>query len=215
MKKTKHQLLFTLTTCFLLYSTLTIYAGTWEQNNLSWKYKNDDGSYATGWILDKDYYYYLDDNGVMLSDCLTPDGYYVIIDGRLPWNVKSDVVTSVSNSGKTLATEAKAAGYTVHADDIINVFESKATYNQDDIILTRSGNEYTVDLGVRLNNVNQKALKQLLRLTGYANIEELYNALYQSFEGTGSPINFDSFVDIAGHQIKAVNNGNSITYIIK
>lgn len=211
----KMKLLIALTTGFMVVTALTSYAGTWAQNGLDWKYKNDDGSYATGWILDKDYYYYLNDNGVMLSDCKTPDGYYVIIDGRLPWNVKSDVVTSVSSSGKTLATEAKAAGYTVHADDIINVFESKATYNQDDIILTRSGNEYTVDIGVRLNNINQKALKQLLRLTGYSNVDELYNTLYQSFEGTRSPINFESFVDIAGHQIKAVNNGNSITYIIK
>lgn len=227
MKKRKQLLLFTLTTSFLLSTTITTYAGTWYNDNKGWKYRNENNQDVTGWILDNGKYYYIGNDGYMLSNCVTPDGYYINGSGELidgvnsksntgDWNVSADVINNVMNVGQELTNELKAAGYSISTElSIIAVMDSKASYNQGDITLTKSGNEYTVDIGVRLNSINQKALKQLLRLTGYTNSEEIYDAIYQSFKGTGSPINYESFVDIAGHQIKAVNNGNSISYIIK
>ena len=42
-----------------------------------WYYLNTDGSMKTGWLLDKDNWYYLNKNGDMAVDCITPDGYQV------------------------------------------------------------------------------------------------------------------------------------------
>ena len=42
------------------------------------KYLKPDGTYITGWLtLDEDQYY-MDENGVMLKDTITPDGHYEI-----------------------------------------------------------------------------------------------------------------------------------------
>lgn len=60
----------------------TALAGTWQpQESGQWKYQNDDGSFATGWIEDGGKSYYLDSNGIMLTNTTTPDGYYVGADG--------------------------------------------------------------------------------------------------------------------------------------
>ena len=70
----------------------TALAGQWEQNGIDYKYKNDDGTYATGtwqWIDGKSYYF--DGNGYMLHDTVTPDGYTVDSDGA--WVVNGEVQT--------------------------------------------------------------------------------------------------------------------------
>lgn len=79
MKKTK-LLLTTLAMSVVLSHTAL--AGSWHpHDNGQWKYQNDDGSFATGWITDNDKSYFLDANGIMLSSTLTPDDYYVGADG--------------------------------------------------------------------------------------------------------------------------------------
>ena len=46
------------------------------------KYLKPDGTYITGWLtLDEDQYY-MDENGVMLKDTITPDGHYVTAEGK-------------------------------------------------------------------------------------------------------------------------------------
>ena len=70
----------------------TALAGQWEQDGIDYKYKNDDGTYATGtwqWIDGKSYYF--DGNGYMLHDTVTPDGYTVDSDGA--WVVNGEVQT--------------------------------------------------------------------------------------------------------------------------
>lgn len=209
----KMKLLIALTTGFMMLATLNSYAGTWEQNGLDWKYKNDNGSYATGWILDKDYYYYFDANGIMLSDCKTPDGYFVAFNGKLIWNVKMDVIDSIIDVGGDLINEAKAAGYSITPDySLIAVSESKANYNQDDIILTRSGNEYTFDIRINLKvDFNRKALQQLARLTS---IDGLGNLLLNDNDNEVYPL--DQWVDMGnGHQILVHEESKSLIYKIK
>lgn len=70
----------------------TALAGQWEQDGIDYKYKNDDGTYATGtwqWIDGKSYYF--DGNGYMIHDTVTPDGYTVDSDGA--WVVNGEVQT--------------------------------------------------------------------------------------------------------------------------
>ena len=45
------------------------YAGTWTTDSGQWKYRQDDGTYAKGWLQDTDgRWYYFDANGRMLSN---------------------------------------------------------------------------------------------------------------------------------------------------
>ena len=79
MKKTK---LFLATAMMTTLLSSTALAGSWQdQGNGQWKYQNDDGTFATGWIEDGGKSYYLDSNGIMLTNTTTPDGYYVGADG--------------------------------------------------------------------------------------------------------------------------------------
>lgn len=81
MRKVK---LFVATALLTLSMGITAFAGTWQaQENGQWKYQNDDGSYATGWIEDSGKNYYLDTNGIMLANTTTPDGKRVGADGSL------------------------------------------------------------------------------------------------------------------------------------
>lgn len=50
----------------------------WILHNGKWYFLNSDGSMATGWVKWNDTWYYLDlNNGAMLTEALTPDGYRV------------------------------------------------------------------------------------------------------------------------------------------
>ena len=47
------------------------------------KYMKPDGTYVSnGWLQLDDKKYYMDENGVKLTDTITPDGYYVNINGE-------------------------------------------------------------------------------------------------------------------------------------
>ena len=54
----------------------------WVQTDAGdWYNYGSDGAMQTGWVQDGDAWYYMDDNGVMLENTTTPDGYVVGPDG--------------------------------------------------------------------------------------------------------------------------------------
>lgn len=55
----------------------------WEPVDTGWKFKQEDGSYLTNsWKQEQDgKWYYLNEDGWMLKDTTTPDGFYVDADG--------------------------------------------------------------------------------------------------------------------------------------
>ena len=61
-------------------------ADGWEPIDTGWKFKQEDGTYLTNsWKQDPDgKWYYLNEDGWMLKDTTTPDGYYVDENGI--WN---------------------------------------------------------------------------------------------------------------------------------
>ena len=62
-------------------SPLTAYAG-WETSGGTYRYLQEDGSYAASqWIEEDGKSYYLDGNGRMVVNTTTPDGYLVAADG--------------------------------------------------------------------------------------------------------------------------------------
>ena len=55
----------------------------WRDTDNGRMYLKPDGSYMTnGWLMVDEEYYYLDPNGILLTDTMTPDGYYVNSSGQ-------------------------------------------------------------------------------------------------------------------------------------
>ena len=91
----------TLTAALSMLASSTAFAGQWKQENSTWKYQNDDGSYITNnwqWIDGKSYCF--DSNGNMYANTTTPDGYTVNTDGQ--WTV--DGVIQTQNANNATAT---------------------------------------------------------------------------------------------------------------
>lgn len=75
------------------------YAAEWKQESDTWRYQNDDGTYAIGWNWINGKSYYFDSSGNMLSSTTTPDGYQVNENGE--WVVDGVVQTQ---SGQTVTS---------------------------------------------------------------------------------------------------------------
>lgn len=61
----------------------TITGGWTRDESGNKKYRKPDGSFVSGgWLRVDDESYYMDENGVMLADTITPDGIYVNINGE-------------------------------------------------------------------------------------------------------------------------------------
>lgn len=65
----------------------------WVQENDGWHYYLWDGTEKTGWLELGGLYYFLSDNGVCLTDAMTPDGYYV--DGNGAWYQREKSILGV------------------------------------------------------------------------------------------------------------------------
>lgn len=69
-------------TAAAVLSASTSYAGQWQQDADRWWYENDDRTFPAGaWKWINGTYYYFDENGYMMSNTTTPDGYQVGADG--------------------------------------------------------------------------------------------------------------------------------------
>lgn len=83
----------------VLLMVMPAYAAEWKQESDTWRYQNDDGSYAIGWNWINGKSYYFDSSGNMLSSTTTPDGYQVNENGE--WVVDGVVQTQ---SGQTVTS---------------------------------------------------------------------------------------------------------------
>lgn len=78
--------------------SISSYAGEWKQDNVGWWYQNDDGSYpANSWQEIDGKQYYFGNDGYMLHDTTTPDGYYVDANGV--WDQSAQVNTPKKETG--------------------------------------------------------------------------------------------------------------------
>lgn len=90
-------------------SAFTAFAG-WEQVGTQWKY-SDNGAYLTGWKwLDGNgdsiaECYYLNNDGIMLSNTITPDNFTVNENGA--WTVNGIVQTKVMGNNTSTSHDNK------------------------------------------------------------------------------------------------------------
>lgn len=89
-----------ITTLFLvLFMSFTAFAGEWQQDTAGWWYSEDDGTYPVNqWKEIDGKHYYFNENGYMLSDTTTPDGYKVGPDGAWVQELTEDNKYDVAKS---------------------------------------------------------------------------------------------------------------------
>lgn len=78
------KVLATTTLSLTLALPITTYASQWTQDKQGWKVQSDDGVYLTNqWYQSPEskLWYYIGENGYMLTNTYTPDGYFVNADG--------------------------------------------------------------------------------------------------------------------------------------
>lgn len=85
-------------TSLIMLMSMPVYANSWRQTENSWRYENDDGSYATGWNWIEGKSYYFDADGNLLTDSVTPDGFEVNENGE--WVVGGAVQTQAVQVGE-------------------------------------------------------------------------------------------------------------------
>lgn len=198
MKKIKKALVMvSLVSSFAFSTTLISMAGQWEQQtDGNWKYKNDDGSFATGKITIDGVEYFFNDLGDLVSE-----------------------TTGWSNE-----KEAKAIGKEIQEQlgssiNPVQIYTSSSagfgTSSATVFEISKNGNGYDLTLRARINSSeSKKGLQAICMLTG---INGLYDTIYDSYEGSNSNgINYDEFVKVGNYQIKATlgQNGNSMIYTI-
>ncbi|WP_036612399.1 zinc-ribbon domain-containing protein [Oribacterium sp. P6A1] len=76
----------------------TVSGGKWKQVGSEWMYEKNKKLVKNSWILHKNVYYYVDENGFMLTNGYTPDGYYVGKDGA--WDQKKSKYDTANGSDK-------------------------------------------------------------------------------------------------------------------
>lgn len=186
--------------------------GRWELKDGSWYYYKADGTPGCGWLEYKDNDYYLTENGRMLTNCLTPDGYYV--DGSGRWYRRSARILNADFDAPK-RFPAVTGGWTdtealqVLRTNIPLVFSKRQLRITDTSIeyLSGSGNReklllcayklpdsgaYRLDIGISLNQTASDPNKaetydyQVFRAMLYqvsSTPELLEAAIYDSWEG--------------------------------
>lgn len=76
----------------------TVSGGKWKQVGSEWMYEKNKKLVKNSWVLHKNVYYYVDENGFMLTNAYTPDGYYVGKDGA--WDQKKSKYDTANGSDK-------------------------------------------------------------------------------------------------------------------
>lgn len=107
------------TSLFLtVIATITAIAGQWKFDDYNWKkwYQRDDGTYPVNqWEKIDGNWFYFDEDGWMMTNSWTPDGYYVGADGA--WSGQSvNSNFSQTNSISFMTSSGTYSGMTIFGD---------------------------------------------------------------------------------------------------
>lgn len=104
----------------------TVTGGEWDQVDGIWFYRIEDEIVTNSWIEDNGKAYFVDDRGYMLTDCYTPDGYYVGSDGAYIPDADMGIVDIGSGNAVEIAEKlstsdtAKATDFEWFLDYVLN-----------------------------------------------------------------------------------------------
>lgn len=96
MKKLK---LISAVAAISLLACFNAFAGEWKEDDIGWRYNNDDNTYATDeWRWINGTCYFFNSDGYCLMDTTTPDGY--MVSGSGAWTVDGVVQTQIQQGQK-------------------------------------------------------------------------------------------------------------------
>ena len=148
-----------------IFSTLMAnisFAGSWETaDNATWKYKNDDGTYASNtWIKDNNKWYFLKIDGTMAVGWNQVNGvwYYLYTDGSMAANTVVDGYTLDVNGAWTQKAESNA-----QSTEKYDLYQDKPSHKSwcylEDKSVTRNGKTWSKV--IRLNGGDSYAEYEL------------------------------------------------------
>ena len=146
----RHFRLLTITTLITLSTSLSAFAGSWEEDAKGWWYKNNDGSYPRGtWFTfaTTGKQYYFDNDGYLLVNTTTPDGYKVGPDGAY---LDSDP----SNIAKANAANNKKSGSYVNSGPGVVGNNSAPKQNSNSLANNSNSNNNSNNNGNNTNSNN-------------------------------------------------------------
>lgn len=146
----RHFRLLIITTLITLSTSLSAFAGSWEEDAKGWWYKNNDGSYPRGtWFTfaTTGKQYYFDNDGYLLVNTTTPDGYKVGPDGAY---LDSDP----SNIAKANAANNKKSGSYVNSGPGVVANNSAPKQNSNSLANNSNNNNNNSSNTNNNNNSN-------------------------------------------------------------
>ena len=146
----RHFRLLIITTLITLSTSLSAFAGSWEEDAKGWWYKNNDGSYPRGtWFTfaTTGKQYYFDNDGYLLVNTTTPDGYKVGPDGAY---LDSDP----SNIAKANAANNKKSGSYVNSGHGVVGNNSAPKQNSNSLANNSNSNNNSNNNGNNTNSNN-------------------------------------------------------------
>ena len=146
----RHFRLLIITTLMTLSTSLSAFAGSWEEDAKGWWYKNNDGSYPRGtWFTfaTTGKQYYFDNDGYLLVNTTTPDGYKVGPDGAY---LDSDP----SNIAKANAANNKKSGSYVNSGPGVVGNNSAPKQNSNSLANNSNSNNNGNNTNSNNNNTN-------------------------------------------------------------
>ena len=146
----RHFRLLIITTLMTLSTSLSAFAGSWEEDAKGWWYKNNDGSYPRGtWFTfaTTGKQYYFDNDGYLLVNTTTPDGYKVGPDGAY---LDSDP----SNIAKANAANNKKSGSYVNSGPGVVGNNSAPKQNSNSLANNSNSNNNSNNNGNNTNSNN-------------------------------------------------------------
>lgn len=127
MKKLRPILLLEIVSLLCVFSSIPVYAGTWNSNTIGWWYQEDNGTYpvsawkyidgkwyrfdnhgymlANNWLIEKHNYYYFYSDGSMAVNAWIDDLFYVGADGKMYTDTFTPDGYYVGGDGKYIPDE--------------------------------------------------------------------------------------------------------------
>ena len=174
----KHFRLLIITTLMTLSTSLSAFAGSWEEDAKGWWYKNNDGSYPRGtWFTfaTTGKQYYFDNDGYLLVNTTTPDGYKVGPDGAY---LDSDP----SNIAKANAANNKKSGSYVNSGPGVVGNNSAPKQNSNSLANNSNNNNNS-------NNTNSNNNNNSNNTNSNNNNNSNNNSNNNNNSNTGNPAN--------------------------
>ena len=129
----KHFKLLIFTTLITISTSFSSLAGSWEEDAKGWWYKNDDGSYPRGtWFTfaTTGKQYYFNDEGYLLINTTTPDGYKVGSDGAYLESDPSNIARSQTKKPDS-SSSSDSSGYVNSGPGVVGNNSSSGQNNNN------------------------------------------------------------------------------------